>query len=422
MVNSNLIFITNGYPFNKGENFIELELKYTAKVFDRVHILAVNNNHLNQRKVPSNTTIHKVKASLSRIKKIRLFFKALLQINLIVYLYKFEINEVKKYFQGDISREIRKQVLHDIFISFQKYLLLERLIKDYSINLSNTIFYSYWINSNATAISILKMKRPNTKVICRAHGSDIYFEASKTGYHTFRLFSISHLNNIFSVSQKGIDYHNNKYNRRFLNMNVAYLGTENLLENHKLIEESSFVIVSVSNVIPLKRVKEIPLVLSKIDGVGIKWIHFGNGTHFHELEYLSKQYLSIKSNINYELKGFVDNDKILKYYTNNKIDLFISLSSSEGIPVSMMEAMSFSIPCLSTNVGGVSELVKDNFNGFLVNPELNITEIENAIIKYFTMSKSMKNSFRENAFYHWKKHFNAKTNFSKFAQDLKQLL
>ena len=49
---------------------------------------------------------------------------------------------------------------------------------------------------------------------------------------------------------------------------------------------------------------------------------------------------------------------LVDWYRRNRVDLFISLSSSEGLPVSMMEAISFGIPILATDVGGVSEIVK----------------------------------------------------------------
>ena len=32
--------------------------------------------------------------------------------------------------------------------------------------------------------------------------------------------------------------------------------------------------------------------------------------------------------------------------------VFLNVSSSEGVPVSIIEAMSFGIPCIATNVGG----------------------------------------------------------------------
>lgn len=47
-------------------------------------------------------------------------------------------------------------------------------------------------------------------------------------------------------------------------------------------------------------------------------------------------------------------------------DLFILPSNYEGLPISIIEAMSFSLPIVASNVGGISELVKDDKNGYVV--------------------------------------------------------
>jgi colanic acid/amylovoran biosynthesis glycosyltransferase len=56
----------------------------------------------------------------------------------------------------------------------------------------------------------------------------------------------------------------------------------------------------------------------------------------------------------------VDHAQVIDYYTTNHIALFLSLSSREGLPVSLMEAISCGIPLLATTVGGVSEVVNEN--------------------------------------------------------------
>ena len=78
------------------------------------------------------------------------------------------------------------------------------------------------------------------------------------------------------------------------------------------------------------------------------------------------------------------NFEILDFYKNNYIDLFINLSYSEGIPVSIMEAMSYSIPTLATNVGGVSELVNED-NGVLVERDSIAEEITSDILKFIKL-------------------------------------
>lgn len=49
-------------------------------------------------------------------------------------------------------------------------------------------------------------------------------------------------------------------------------------------------------------------------------------------------------------------------------DIYFLPSYNEGLPLSILEAMSFKMPIVSTNVGGIAEVVKTDINGFLINP------------------------------------------------------
>jgi glycosyltransferase involved in cell wall biosynthesis len=49
-------------------------------------------------------------------------------------------------------------------------------------------------------------------------------------------------------------------------------------------------------------------------------------------------------------------------------DVFVLPSFAEGVPVTLMEAMGAHVPVVATQVGGVSELVDDGVNGFIVRP------------------------------------------------------
>lgn len=47
-------------------------------------------------------------------------------------------------------------------------------------------------------------------------------------------------------------------------------------------------------------------------------------------------------------------------------DIFALASFAEGVPVALMEAMAMEIPCVSTNVAGIPELIRHNVDGILV--------------------------------------------------------
>jgi glycosyltransferase involved in cell wall biosynthesis len=52
----------------------------------------------------------------------------------------------------------------------------------------------------------------------------------------------------------------------------------------------------------------------------------------------------------------------------NGADVFILPSYNEGVPISILEAMSYGKPIIATNVGGIPEIVIMNKNGLLIDP------------------------------------------------------
>lgn len=70
-------------------------------------------------------------------------------------------------------------------------------------------------------------------------------------------------------------------------------------------------------------------------------------------------------------------------------DVYILPSYNEGLPVAILEAMSYSHPVISTPVGGIPEVVKNGENGILVQPG-NTEEITKAIKLYIEVPEKIK--------------------------------
>ena len=64
--------------------------------------------------------------------------------------------------------------------------------------------------------------------------------------------------------------------------------------------------------------------------------------------------------------------------SKNYIDALINVSESEGLPFSMMEAISFGIPVIGTNVGGVKEII-NNDTGILLEKDFEIKSLSSLI-------------------------------------------
>jgi len=65
-----------------------------------------------------------------------------------------------------------------------------------------------------------------------------------------------------------------------------------------------------------------------------------------------------------KIMGWISGEKKDEVLRNS--DIFILPSYSEGLPMSILEAMAVGLPVISTPVGGIPEAVEDGINGFLV--------------------------------------------------------
>lgn len=71
------------------------------------------------------------------------------------------------------------------------------------------------------------------------------------------------------------------------------------------------------------------------------------------------------------------------------VDLAVSVSRREGLPVHIMEAMCAGLPIVASSCRGVEELVSNNKNGYLISPN-NSKELSNAIIHLINSPKLIR--------------------------------
>jgi glycosyltransferase involved in cell wall biosynthesis len=98
-----------------------------------------------------------------------------------------------------------------------------------------------------------------------------------------------------------------------------------------------------------------------------KWYFYGSGPLLNILQDTVND-LNLTNHCYFP--GNLDHEDLLNKYENNEVDMVvmasISTSVPEGIPVSLMEAMSYKIPVIATDCGGTKELV-DGESGIIVN-------------------------------------------------------
>lgn len=124
------------------------------------------------------------------------------------------------------------------------------------------------------------------------------------------------------------------------------------------------------------------------------------------------------NNITFDFRGNIPNTELMEEYQNSFYDLFINVSSSEGIPVSIMEASSFGIPCIATDVGGTRELVHTGQNGILLPSDPSPENVRDAILSILAMDDKGYETLRHTTREYWNAHFNAEKNYREFVDEL----
>jgi glycosyltransferase involved in cell wall biosynthesis len=76
--------------------------------------------------------------------------------------------------------------------------------------------------------------------------------------------------------------------------------------------------------------------------------------------------------------GPIDQDRIRDFYA--AADIFCLPSFAEGLPVVLMEAMAMELPCLTTAIAGIPELIRDGIDGLLVPPS-NVEALASALAR-----------------------------------------
>lgn len=388
-----LVLITSNYPYGTGETFIENEINFLAHHFQEVKIIPINDRVKNkQRFLPDNVKVIDLKNNV--------------EVSLVHVLFTIGFNKqiLMEFMLNLLRNPLRNKVL---IKSISNALTIRNILNLMIIQNKNTelYFYTYWLDDAAIALSLLKT---SAMKVSRAHRWDIYQERHLYHYLPLRRHLAKNLDAIYSISENGQKELLKQTGQK--NIFISRLGTINnyQFKIEPTLENTPLTIISIGNAIPIKRLHLIGESIQLINRSDCHWVHFGDGP------LLSK----IKKDYRFgDFRGQVSNTEIKKQLNNlKKNSILVNTSISEGIPVSMMEAMSFGIPCAGTNVGGVSEIIEDNINGFLLSPNPDKEEIAN-IIKGFTgKSKQTINEIKKAARKTWETKYNASTNYPDFIQ------
>ncbi len=408
-----LIIVCSNFPFGFGEPFLEVELTYLKQEFQKITICTTGKvDDIKQFEVPDSVSLIELNPNPTFLEKACSIWRLVFDTEV-----RNELRVISEDYHG--SRSFGK--VKTLLVSRIRALKMKSQIST-KVEVKpeeNLFLYSYWTDDAALAISYLKEENSKAISFCRLHGWDLYFERSQYHYLPFRKTIFNGLDAVFAISENGRNYLLSHFSS-IINEGRIYqsrlgIRTVDKLEPHER-NFRRFKLISCSNLIPIKRVHLIVKALSHIEGLEIEWTHFGDGPEKDSLVSMCEKVLGPKENIQFHFLGRVPNWKVLEYYSTHMVDLFISLSRYDGIPVSIMEAMSFGIPAIATDVGGVSEIVINGKTGFLLDQEINPKDVAEVIQHLSSLDTKDYNAMRAEAKNIWGTFYSADINYPEFCK------
>lgn len=400
-----IAMLTSAYPYHPGEQFIEDEIEYWAKnpVAHVTVLPAVARGE--PRPLPGGISIDLCMANETIVARF---------ISLWIALFSMMFWREWGYLWR--SRKISVHTIVRALLHTSKVVVqtqgLHRYIQRHG---EIDVAYCYWNETQSYAAVLAKKEGGIRKVISRIHGIDLHEIRRPNNYMPLKRQFIHAYDQVFTTSRQAQAYLEETYGASAENITVSPLGVPLNDVLSKPNGKGTLHIVSVSFCLPVKRldriIEALRLFALQHKEIATIWTHIGGGPFFEETRSTASSRFAGIDNISFEFLGEMANGAVKKYYRNTPVDLFINMSESEGVPVSIMEAMSAGVPAIAPDVGGISNLVS-NECGVLLRACPSSQDIVDAIGTVVFGEK--RDALRANARKMVDEHFSSDRNYSDF--------
>ncbi len=409
-----LFIFTNTYPYDAiGEQtFLGGEIQILKRYFDRI-ILVPQHKHEKMLPVPDGVEINLDFADhLSFTKRLPAFLSSFFQ--------KDVFEDIRDRLPASLSFEYLKKIFFFISGAHQTQIWLKDWLRKESISPSDVVCYTYWFIDITMGLGWAKAELPQLKVVSRVHGYDLYEDLYKPW--PLRLRSISLLDGLFADSDIGTNYLLQEYPQFKRRYETALLGVPDPGALSNPSQDDILRIVSCSTINPIKRLdllfQGILTAANMRNGQKIEWTHFGGGGNERQ-NFIDRVARKFPPNAQGFFPGYQTQEHLIKTYLEMPVDVFVNVSSTEGTPVSIMEAISCGIPVIATAVGGNVEIVQER-NGFLLSENPTPEEIADALLSVCDNRDTWLKK-RQGSRMVWQERYNETTNFEAFAQALVEI-
>ena len=412
MKRPHLLLLTTCFPYDKGEEFLEAELIYLSKSFDVTIVPRISNKSPNnQRPIPSNVTLYSdiaFSSSRSLVQSLKWFIHHPSAFAVLTELLWKE-HSLLLY---------RPSILYRFLAFATQAIQLTNTLTELHRTKQIDIVYSYWLSPSALAAVLLRQKEEIKIAVSRAHRGDLYHDRNPFGYLPAQAKMLAGLDEVLCISKHGADYLRQHHSTHCEKIKLSRLGVSPASVRNTQIENGRLHLVSCAYLTSVKRIHLLVEALARLF-IPITWTHLGGGT----LEsIIREQARKLPANIQWRITGHQTNQDVLNFYQDNPVDLFVNVSASEGLPVSIMEALSYAIPVAATDVGGTQELIDSGKNGFLWPSDVTPQIIIETFTHFVQMSSIRIQTMRQAAWYTWYKTTNADVQYPAFVHHLLSLI
>lgn len=348
-----IAYLISCYPAIS-HTFIFRELAYLRKNGIDVLVTSINPSNIEDRK---QTEAEKAEVLRTFYVKKQGFFAIMKSVFSTLLTSPFAFLKGVIFFIRLAGLDIKKLLYYQFY--FLEALVIGVWMKNHAVSHLHVHFAN-----PASTVALITSKIFGITFSITVHGPDEFYDVSE---HRLKekiegagfLCCIGH----YAKSQLMKISNHDQWNK----LEVAPLGVDPEHFSPRIFRAnpSPFTIVCVGRLVPAKGQSILIEAIEKLVKQEVNvHLHFvGDGPDRRTLENETAK-KNLQAYIDF--KGALNQAEILDIYKRS--DLFVLPSFAEGIPVSLMEAMSMEIPCISTYVNGIPELIRNQIDGILVIP------------------------------------------------------
>ena len=315
------------------------------------------------------------------------------------------VPKIAKYFQDELNYEIEILTLSDnknsnINDDFSVkridrnlpiiYRWLKTIFTIYKLGKNKDLIFVNGLGTETTIANIFLKKKIIRKIVGDPVWERAYSKAKiSESFDEFQVknygFSISLQKKVrsFSIKKSDIVVTPSKHLKNFI-LNLGFKNKIEIINNGVFIPEENTNIFTndqinitiVSRLVSHKNIKKIIRAISDLNDPLIYLNIIGDGPELNQLQKIS---LESNNKDNIIFHGKLNRNDINHIFL--KSDIYIQASNYEGLPHSLLEAMSYGIPVLCTPVGECKEILGNEDRGYILDLPVSKNNIKSKIIE-----------------------------------------